>query len=128
MKTVHDRYVSGGNIGNHLRDEERVELGFFPKMLSEIGHLVFKCFDTADAYAVNYANAVAVFALQVESAVFHSLHGSDDGELCIAVHLSCFFAVDIVGYVQTFYLAGELCFEFGCIECRNRGGTTLTGN
>ena len=89
-------------------------------------HLVFKGLDAADAYTVNHAYTLFVEGVEVYLAVFDSLFCSDDGELCVAVHLASFLAVDIVVYVEAFNLASKLCFEVGGVKMGDRGSTALT--
>ena len=126
MQAVHDGNVSRSDVGNHLGDEEGVELGFLAEVLPIVSNFLFKGLDTADANAVNHANAVAVFFFHVQAAVFDALHGRDDGQLGVAVHLACLLTVDIVGHVEVFHLASELAFEIGGVEMCDGCCATLT--
>ena len=85
-------------------------------MLAIIRHLVLEGLDAADAHTVDHAYALLVDGLEVNLAVFYGLLGSDDGELCVAVHLACFLAVDEIVDVQTLHLTGKLGLEIGGVK------------
>ena len=95
-------------------------------MLAIIGHFVLKSADAADAHAIDDSNAVLVFFLQIHAAVFHSLNGRDDGQLCVAVKLAGFLAVNPIVDVQVFNLASKVGLAFRAVKLRNRSGTTNT--
>ena len=125
MEAIHDRYLTGSNVGNHLGDEEGVELRTVLTMGSIVGYLVLESLDTADTYAVDHTNAVFVFGLQVHGAVLNSLLGSNQGQLGIAVHLASLLAVQVCVDVKVLDLTGKLRLEVGGIEMGNRSCTAL---
>ena len=126
METILDRDLSGSDVGNHLRDEEGVELRSVLAVCTIVAHLILEGLDTADAYAEDHADAVLVLGLQVHAAVVDSLLGSNHGQLSVAVHLACLLAVQVVVHVEVLHLAGELCLKVCCIEIRNRSSTADT--
>ena len=119
--------MSGSDVGNHLRDEERIELGFLTEVLPIVSNFIFKGFNTSDTHAVHHTNAVTVFFLHIQSAVFDTLHSRNDGQLCISVHLSSLLAVDVIGHIKGFYLASEFGFEIGGVEMCDGRCATFTG-
>ena len=127
VQAIHNRDMSGSDVGNHLRDEEGVELRLFTKVLAIVSNFLFKGFDTADTHTVNHANAVTVFLFHVQTTIFNTLHSRDNGQLGIAVHLASLLTVDIVGHVEVLHLAGELAFEIGGVEMCDGCCATLTG-
>ena len=112
--------LSGGDVGNHLGDEEGVELRAVFFVHSIVAGFFLKGMDAADAYTENHADAVLVDFLQVPSAVLDGLHGSHECILLVEVHFACLFAVDEVVGLEAFHFAGELCFEFGGIKVGDR--------
>ena len=122
-----DGDVTRSDVGNHLGNEERRKLGTVFNMLAIIGHFVFKSADAADAHTIDDSYAVLVFLLQIHAAVFHSLNGRDDGQLCIAVELAGFLAVNPVVDVQVFNLASKVGLAFRAVKLRNGSGATYTG-
>ena len=128
MEAVHDGNLSGGNVGNHLGDEERIELRSVFLVCPVVFHFVLEGLDTADTHAIDYADAVLVFCLQVHAAVVDSLLGSDDGQLRIAVHLASLFTVNPFVDIQTFHFASEMSLAFRSVEQCDRCSTTLAGH
>lgn len=102
MEAIHDRDLSGCNVGNHLRDEEGVELRTVFFVSTVVGDFFFESLDTTDTYTIDHTDAVQVFLLQVPATVFHGLLGSNQCQLRIAVHLAGLFAVQIVVHVEVF--------------------------
>ena len=111
MEAVHDRNLASSDVGNHLRDEEGVELRTISLVLAIIFHLVLESLDTTDTYAINYTNAVLVLCLQIHAAIFNGLLGSNQGQLGIAVHLASLLAIQIVVHVEVLDLTSELSLE-----------------
>lgn len=128
VEAVHDGNLSGSDVGNHLRDEERIELRTVLLVLAVVHHLFLECLDTADAHAIDNTDAVFVLGFQVHAAVCYSLHGSNDGQLRIAVHLAGFLAVNICVDVEPLHFAGELRLELRGIEKGNRSSAALTSH
>ena len=71
--------LSGSDVGNHLRDEERIELRTSLDVLTVVDHLLLERVDTTDAHAVNDADAALVHRLKVESRVLDTLNGANHG-------------------------------------------------
>ena len=124
METVLDGNLSGGNVGNHLRDEERIELRTVGLMLGIVFHLFLKSLDATDTHAEDNTDAVLVHSLQVHLAILDSLLGSNHGQLGVAVHLAGLLAVQVVVHIEVLHLACELGLKQCCIEKCNGGGTT----
>ena len=80
-------------------------------MLGIISDLVFEGLDTSDTNTEHNADAVLVNAFNIHLAVVDSLYGSCHGKLCVAVHLASFLTVDIIGGIEAFHFASELCLE-----------------
>ena len=125
METVHDRYLSGSNVGNHLGDEEGVELRTVLMMSTVVAYFIFKSLNTTDTYSINNAYACLVFLFEIHAAVFNSLLSSNDGQLCVAIHLAGLLAINVVIDVKVLHLTSKLCLEFRGIEKRNRRSTAL---
>ena len=115
-----DADLSSGDVGDHLRDEERREAGTFLLVESVVGSLLLKRLDTADTYTIDHADAVLIDLVEVEAAVLHTLHGTGHGQLCVAVHLAGVLAVDPLVGIPVFHLTGKLGLEVGGVEQRNR--------
>ena len=126
MEAEVDADLTGCDIGDHLRNEERTELRTLIDVLAVINHLILEGLDAADADAVDYTYAVLVHSVKVEFAVLHSLHGSSHTQLGATVHLAYFLPVDIVVRIEVFYLASELSLELGSVKQRNRSSATLS--
>ena len=125
MEAVHDGNLSGSDVGNHLRNEEGAELRTILPMGSIIAYLILEGLDTTDTNTIDNTNAVLVLCLQVHTAVLDGLLGGNEGQLCVAVHLAGFLAVDIFVDIQVLDLTGKLCLELRCIEKGNRCSTAL---
>ena len=126
VQTVHNRDLAGSNVGNHLRDEEGVELRTLVVMSTVVHHLLLEGLDAADAHTEHHADAVLVFLLQVPAAVLHSLLGGNEGQLRVAVHLACLLAVEVLVHVEVLHLAGERGLKQGGIKLCNRSGSADT--
>ena len=127
METEVDAYLSGSDVGNHLRDEEWVELGAVLRVLSIIGNLVLESLYTTNAHAIDNADTVLVHFIQIQSGVLHTLHSRNHGQLCVAVELACLLAVNVVIDIEVLNLASELCLKQRTIEMGNRRSTALAG-
>ena len=121
-----DGNLSGGDVGNHLGNEEGIELRTVLLILGIIAHLFLKGLNTPDTDAEDYADAVLVLLLQVPAAVFHGLHGSNHGELRIAVHLTGFLAIQIIVDIEVLHLTGKLRLKQACIKQGDGSSPTHT--
>ena len=61
MESIHDRYLACCDVGNHLRDEEGIELRTVLLVLCIVAYFFLESLDATDAHAVDYADAVLVF-------------------------------------------------------------------
>ena len=112
MKSVVDGYLSGRDVCNHLRDEERIELGTHSgSVYRVVAYLLLKGVDSSDADTEDDADFVFVDAFCINAAVLNGLHGCHDGILFVEVHFSGLFTVDEVGGFKIFYFAGKLCLK-----------------
>ena len=128
METKVNADLSGSDVGNHLRDEERIELRTSLDVLTIVDHLLLERVDTADAHAVNDADAALVHRLKVESRVLDTLNGANHGQLRVAVHLAHLLAVQVIADVEVFHLAGELRLEVRRIKLCNRCCAAFTSH
>ena len=129
MEAVEDADVSGGDVGNHLGDEEGTELGADFSTCAGIGaNLLLEGLDAADANAEDHTHAVLIDGVEVHLAVGDGLLGSSNGILRVDVHLASLLAVDAVLLrVEAFDFTGELSLEFLCVEMGDGGCATLAG-
>ena len=129
VEAIEDADVPGGDIGNHLGDEEGSEFGADGVSGTLVAaQLLLKGLDAADADAIDDAHAVLVNRVEIHGAVLDGLLRSGDGVLAVEIHLAGFLAVDTVGFgVKVLHLASELGLEFFCVEMRNRTCAALAG-
>ena len=76
MEAVHDRNLSGSNIGNHLGYEERIELRTVSLMLAIVHYFFLESLNTTDTHTEDNTDAVPVNSLKIHAAVLDSLLGS----------------------------------------------------
>ena len=127
MEAVLDRDFTGGDVGDHLGDEEGVVLGtLFGAVDGIVAGLFFEGVDAADTYAEDNADTVLVNGLEVHAAVLDSLHGGHEGILLVEVHLAGFLAVDIVGHLEVLDFAGKLRLKLRCVKMGDGAGTAHT--
>ena len=120
MKTIIDGDLSGSDVGNHLRNKERIKLRavFFVKCI--VSGLHFKRIDAADAYAEDHADLILVDGFQVHTTVFYSFARRDQGKLFVEVHFARCLAVNVFRDIEIFYLASKLRLKLLSIEMRDR--------
>ena len=111
METVHDRDLTSSDVGNHLRNEERIELRTIGFVYAIIFHLVLEGLNSTNTNTKDNTNAVLVFSLQIHLTILNCLLGSNHGQLGIAVHLTRLFAVEIVVDVEVLNLTSKFCLE-----------------
>ena len=127
METIHDGNLSGCDVSNHFRNEERAEFRSDSIFCLSIAQDFFlKSMNTTDTYTIYYSDFVQIFFFEVHFRVCNRLFSGNNGILCIQVHLAHFFAVDKIGSVEPFYLTSKLCFEFRRIEMSNRPCSAYT--
>ena len=127
METVLDRNLSSSDVGNHLGDEEGIELGAHGCAIdSPVAGFFFKRMDAADTYTEDYADAVLVNSFEVHTAILNGLLGSHEGVLLVEVHLAHLFAVEEVGSLKALHLASKLGLEVGSIKVGDRCSTADT--
>ena len=124
MKTVQDRNLSGSNIRNHLRDEERIELGTVFFMEGIVTCFFFKCTDSTNTGTKDDADFVQILIFDIKTGIFYRLLGYTDGILSVQVHLASLFAVDILIGIKVLHFACELGLEKRCVEMSNRPRST----
>ena len=112
METVLDGNLTGSDVGNHLGDEEGVELRAVFLVAGIVSGFFFEGVDTADTYAENHADAVLVDGFEVPAAVVDGFHGSHERILLVEVHLAGLLAVDEVSGLEVLHFASELSLEF----------------
>ena len=121
MESVNHRDLSGCNVGNHLRNEERIETRTDCVFgLCVIHYFFFESVDTADTYSEDHTDFVQVFFFHINASGCYSFFGSSNSILCIKIHFASFFPVDEIGRVEVFHFAGKLSLELGCVKMSNR--------
>jgi len=111
MKTVQDRNLSGSNVRNHLRDEERIELRTVFFMESIVTCFFFKCTDSTNTGTKDDTDFVQILIFDIKTGIFYRLLGYADSVLSIQVHLASLFAVDILIGIKVLHFACELGLE-----------------
>ena len=111
--------MSGSDITNHLRYEEGTKTRSLLDVLTVVDHLVLESTDAPDTDAINHSDTVFVDCFEINTAIFDTLYGTDDGQLRVAVELSGFLSVDIVAHVEVFHLAGEMCLAQRAVKLCN---------
>ena len=112
MESVHDRNLSGSDVGDHLGDEEGAESRTFLFLSQGVfADLFFEGMDTADAHSEYHADVVFVDRFEVQTAVLYSLHCRHDCILFIEIHFANLFAVNEICCLEVFHFAGKVRFE-----------------
>ena len=120
METVFDGDFAGSDVGNHLGNEEGIEAGAaLCAVDGVVSYLLFEGMNAADSYAEYNADAILINTFEVHAAILHSLHGGDEGELLVAVHLPNLLLINKVSGVEVFHLTGKLRLELRGIETLN---------
>ena len=119
--------MTAGDVGDHLRDEERIVTRARFLVHGIIAGLEFKGVKTADTCCHDNADTVFIDILAVESGVGHCLTGCDYAILGVEVELTGFFAVEVLVGIKVFNLAGELCLKLRGVEVGYGSGTATTG-
>ena len=129
METIHNRNMTACNVCNHFRDEEWVVFGtqFFSCKCIRSGFF-FKSVDSTDSHPEDNTYTVFVHSFQIHARIVYGHFGCSQGILGVQVHSACFFAVNVVAYIEIFYFASKLSLEQGSIEMCNRSGTTYSLN
>ena len=127
MEAVVDRNMPGGNVGYHLRDEERIKLRTVLHMLPIIGYLILERTDTTNAYAIDDSNAVLILFLQINTTILYTLNGAYHSQLSVTIQLASLFAIKPISYIKVLNLTSKLSLELGSIELCNGSSAALTG-
>ena len=125
MESIHDGYLPGADVGNHLGDEEGSEFrSYCASGPCPVAYFVLEGVHASYAYTVHHSDAILVCLVQVDAAVLYALDGSCHGILAVEIHLASFLAVYAgISGVESFYLAGKLRLEVRGIEMRDRRST-----
>ena len=83
MEAIHDRNLSGSNIRDHLRDEERIELGTYFLMSVVVAYFFLECMYTTDTGAKNNTDSVQIFFFDVKTGVRYRFFGNSDSILSV---------------------------------------------
>ena len=127
METVIDRNLTGCDVRNHLGDEEwRITRTEGLTCLCIVHGFLFECTNSSDAHAKDDTDFVFIYFFQIPSAVLDGFIGSNYCILLVKVHLTRFFAVEIVLSVIVLDFARKMCLELGCIEMCNLGSTAYS--
>ena len=123
MIAVFHRNVSGCNVGNHFRNEERIVFRTFFGVHSIVACFFLEGVQTTDTGSDDDADTVFIdgtFRGGLKTGISDCLTGSHKGILCIQVELTCFLAVEVLVGIKTFHFAGKLCLEQACVEVCDR--------
>ena len=118
--------MTGGDICNHLRYEERTVFWSVSSMKSILAYFFFEAMNTADTDAKNNSDTFFICCLEINTAILHCFHCTDNGILRIKIHLVASLTIDIITSVKILHLASEVSLEQAGIEMCNRTGTTLS--
>ena len=130
VESVHYGDVSGADVGNHLRHEERAEtrtdgLG----CLGIVGDFLLEGMHTSDANAIDNTDTVLVNSLHVQLAVRKGFTCCCDSILAIEVHLASLLAVYACSLcIEILDFASELSLELRSVKMGDRAGTTYAFN
>ena len=80
MEAIHDRNLSGSDIRDHLRDEERIKLRTHFLTSVVVAYFLFKCMYTTDTGAKNNTDSVQIF-FDVKTGVCYRFFGNGDSIL-----------------------------------------------
>ena len=81
MEAIHDRNLSGSDIRDHLRDEERIELGTYFLVSVVVAYFFLECMYTTDTGAKNNTDSVQIFFFDVKTGVCYRFFGNGDSIL-----------------------------------------------
>ena len=91
-------------------------------MKGKVTGFLLECVETADAGCENYADAVFIVAFVVKISVLDCLVGGGQRVHGVEVELAGFLAVEMVGGIEAFHFACELCLELGSVKVCDRTG------
>ena len=122
MKTIHDRNLSGCDISNHFRNEERAEFrsdSIF--CLSIAQHFFFKSMNTTDTYTIYYSdfNSDLLFRGPISESAIASLAATMAYCVYKSILRTSLRSIKSAP-LNPFTLTSKLCFEFRRIEMSNR--------
>ena len=111
MEAIHDRNLSGSDIRDHLRDEERIKLRTHFLTSVVVAYFFLECMYTTDTGAKNNTDSVQVFFFYIKTGVCYRFFGNCNGVLSVQIHFPCLFTIDIFRYIEVFHFACELGLE-----------------
>ena len=83
MESVHDRNLSGSDVGDHLGDEEGAEARTCFGVIA--AHFLFKGPETTDTGGDDDPDTVLIYCLYVKLGIGDTLFGCHHGKLSIAI-------------------------------------------
>ena len=128
METIKDRDLTSCNVRNHFRDEERIEFWTILLVHCIVANFFFEGSDTSDTSTENNSNTILVNRFTIQTSIAYGLLGHCYSVLCVKVHLSGLFTINIFCCIEAFYFACELCLEKGCVKMSNRSRSTSSIN
>jgi len=114
--------VTGGEVGNHLGDEERIETGC-TIAIGKTNYFLFEGIDAANTSSPNHSDAVEVFLFRFYTGIGNGLLGGNQGKLGKQVVFTGIFLFEVVVGVVILDLAGKRRLELGRVKACNRTGT-----
>ena len=129
MEAIQYGNMATCNIRDHFRNKERAVFRTQFFSCKSVGTcFFFEGMDTTDADTKNNAYTILVDGIQVHVRIADSHFCGSYCVLGIQVHLSGFFAVDIVAYVEILHFTSELCLEQGSVKMGDRTSTAHAVN
>ena len=98
--------LSGGNIQDHLRDEERIETGCAVSF-GKFSDLVLESNESANTTSEYHTNAIGIDVLFIESGIQHGLVADNEGQLREAIEFAGFFFIEELSGLKILDLAGK---------------------
>ena len=126
MITVLHGDVSGCNVGNHLRDEERIVLRALVFVKSIISCFFLEGMKSTYTGGNNDTYSILVDTFRIKIGISHSLLSGHKGILRIEVKLTQLLTVKMVSAIEVLDFASELSLELGSIKMSDRAGAANT--
>ena len=110
MESIHHGDVTGCNVGNHLRDEEGIELRSDRVLCLGIAQqLLVEGLNTTNTRSKNHTDTVLIYLVQIHRSIGNSLLGCIDGQKTITVALASLLPIHDLQRIEILHFASELC-------------------
>ncbi len=127
MESMVDRDVSGCDVGDHFRNEERIVFRTLVSVKGVISGFLLEGVQATDTGGEDHADTILVDTLLgIELSVVDSLLSSHEGILGVEVELAQLLAVEVFFGVKILYLTCKLRLEKRSVEMSDGAGSALT--